>query len=174
MFVCLFERPDTSEMENLFFSTEEVETIAQDSRCKSSLSEAATFWLASSGCPFASARLRDILSRTMSDFVQNCNDCLIVTEVTLLLRTADAKARWAKQPLFGSLAQDVCLPQLGSGIYWATQCLNLFRNAMFVCLFVCNRGDTIAQDCSCKSSLSEAATLDTSLFYRWMWHDCSG
>ena len=52
-------------MQNLFFSTGEGDTIAQDSRCKSSLSEAATFWLASSGCPFASARLRDILSRTV-------------------------------------------------------------------------------------------------------------
>ena len=59
------ERRDTSEMQNLFFSTGEGDTIAQDSRCKSSLSEAATFWLASSGCPFASARLRDILSRTV-------------------------------------------------------------------------------------------------------------
>ena len=59
------ERQGTSEMQNLFFSTGEGDTIAQDSRCKSSLSEAATFWLASSGCPFASARLRNILSHTV-------------------------------------------------------------------------------------------------------------
>ena len=52
-------------MQNLFFSTGEGDTIAQDSRCKSSLSEAVTFWLASSGCPFASARLRNILSLTV-------------------------------------------------------------------------------------------------------------
>ena len=32
------ERQDTSEMQNLFFSTGEGDTIAQDSRCKSSLS----------------------------------------------------------------------------------------------------------------------------------------
>ena len=64
-------------MQNLFFSTGEGDTIAQDSRCKSSLSEAATFWLASSGCPFASARLRNILSRTVFKNVIICSECCL-------------------------------------------------------------------------------------------------
>ena len=71
------ERQDTSEMQNLFFSTGEGDTIAQDSRCKSSLSEAATFWLASSGCPFASARLRNILSRTVFKNIIICSECCL-------------------------------------------------------------------------------------------------
>ena len=105
--------------------------ISQNSRCKSSLSKAATFWLASSGCPYASARLRNMLSRTMSEFVQKCNVCLFVTEVTQLLRIAAAKARWAKQPLWtlvfstgecDMIAQDSwCKSSLNISLSWAEQ-----------------------------------------------------
>ena len=83
------ERQDTSEMQNLFFSTGEGDTIAQDSRCKSSLSEAVTFWLDSFRCPFASALLRNILSRTMfkNDIINRpygAQDSLLHKKIQLL------------------------------------------------------------------------------------------